>query len=162
VHRRWLLGLLLGAFLSRIVLLCVIGQPWDDARWKDWIWTWDTNGYVQHADDLADWHQDSPSFRLPGYPIFLLLTRDILGWPYAGTVVVQQVLSVANGLLIALILVPLIGRSALWGVAFVLFEPFSLFYSFKILPETVAIVCQILSTWLFLLALRKPFARQIL
>ncbi|NQS98373.1 MAG: hypothetical protein HQ591_07965 [candidate division Zixibacteria bacterium] len=161
-YTKILLTITISLLALRIVLVCIFGQPWEAEHWLKWVYTSDTRTYVEMSEDLADGDLDRPHKRILGYPLFLLLTKNLLGWTWFGTIILQQIIAAISGLLLVLILIPFLGRLAIWACVFFLIEPYSFFFSVNLQPETVFVFTQILATYLVFKLIGAPLKKYLL
>lgn len=92
--------LLIVALLAlRVASVLVLGKPENSTRWVDRVTFIDFWQYEDMADDFADGSWDSPSFRTPGYPLLMLLTRSLLPVEWLATVCIQQLVDATVALM---------------------------------------------------------------
>jgi len=88
------------ALLLRIAAVLSVGRPWSPDGWFEWVRpVSDSVGYMALSEDLSDGRMDEPSFRTPGYPLFLLATGTTETASPA-TILAQQLVSLCTALLI--------------------------------------------------------------
>ena len=136
-------------FFMRMLMLLVIGKPWNESNWKEWIWMPDTNSYINFANDLYNHTFHTLPFRLPGYPFFLMLTRNMLPVEWLGTILIQQGIMIFIAWLLYRIARRYTDTYSLLVPLFFLFEPATFMYSFKLLPESFMIL--LITTSVFLI-----------
>lgn len=130
--------LLPALLLLRIASLLLIGRP-ASPGWEGRIFYSDTNTYLYAAQDLADGEQDKPLYRTPGYPVFLLLTRDLAGPPWTATMVLHQIFEFLTALTVAAASTPFLGKTAgRWAGVYYLLLPSGLIYSSFMIPDVAA------------------------
>jgi hypothetical protein len=121
--------------LLRITGVLVIGDPGSES-WEQRIFYPDTGSYLTMVDDLADGTQDEPQYRVPGYPLLLLATRDLAGPRWTATMILHQGVDFLTALLVIAVCTPLIGRiGALWSGVYYLLLPSGILYSSYLIPD---------------------------
>lgn len=121
----------------RISLILVIGQPDDAKSWLDAITFVDSTLYIELADDLGDGSWDYPSFRTPGYPLFLLVTEKLLSSRWLATLIIHQLLDAFTALLCFLMARRVArGLFAAAAAAFYMILPSQVIWSTRVLPDT--------------------------
>jgi 4-amino-4-deoxy-L-arabinose transferase-like glycosyltransferase len=130
-------ALLPAVILLRMAGILFIGDP-GGASWESRIFYSDTGSYLTAAADLEDGTQNEPLYRVPGYPLFMLATRDLAGPGWTATMILQQVVDLLTALLVIAVSTPLIGRSrALWCGVYYLLLPSGVIYSSYLIPDTM-------------------------
>lgn len=136
--------------LLRIAALFVIGAPGSEA-WEGRISYTDTSSYLHATADLEDGTQDEPLFRTPGYPLFLIATRDIAGPRWTATMVLQQLADLITALVVIAASAPVLGRAgAAWAGALYLLLPSGIIYSSYLIPDVIVAMLIALSGLLWL------------
>lgn len=147
------------AFL-RMAAIVAVGSPFDTPSWPGAVLITDHESYMQLASDLMDGVQDSPAYRTPGYPLYMLLTMDLLPAPWLATVLLQQL---ADALVAAMCFLasrrvsgdlPALAASSLYMLL-----PSGLIWTSRVAPDVWAglFACASGSAWLA--AVRSPSPR---
>ncbi|UCC31077.1 MAG: glycosyltransferase family 39 protein, partial [Phycisphaerales bacterium] len=154
--------LIVSAAVHAVVLLVVLGRTGSIDGYA--FSSLDCGEFYKIAQKVAEhgvFSQDEApplkpdTWRTPGYPVFLAVFMFLLGDSTATLVVVQQVLSILNVLLLFWIAGPLMNtrRAMLVAVLFLL-EPYHLFYSLWLMSTTL-FVTVLLLTWFVWLRVLK-------
>ncbi len=137
----------------RIAGLFLVGDPWS-TEWEHRIFYSDTYSYLHAADELADGSQNMPLFRVPGYPLLLLGTRDLCGPAWTATMIIHQIADLLTALVVVAVSTPLLGKvRGIWSGAFYLALPSGILYSSFMIPD-ILVACLIALSGL--LWLRTP------
>jgi len=123
--------------LARLVALLVLGNPWGD-EWEQKIFYSDTNSYLYAADEISDGVQNKPLFRVPGYPLLILGTRDLIEPRWLATIL----LNLAADCLTAMVVIAMTGRllgrvAGFWTGAYYLLLPSCILYSIYVIPDVI-------------------------
>ncbi|NMC34342.1 MAG: phospholipid carrier-dependent glycosyltransferase [Veillonellaceae bacterium] len=123
--------------IKSILIICFL-SPSNMDQWISWIMLPDSRDYVYMADDFSDGHIDSVSFRTPVYPLFILLTQNLLSPRWLLTVLLQQLLVGLTAISCAYT-VSLFCRKWVALVAAVVYalSPLGFVQSLSILPDTL-------------------------
>jgi 4-amino-4-deoxy-L-arabinose transferase-like glycosyltransferase len=131
-------GFLFVLALLRAGAVVLIGRPDRQEQWFEKVTFADHASYEQLADDLRDGVQDAPAFRVPGYPVFMLLTRDLLPAPWLATVLVQQIVDALTALMCFLMARRIAGSApALLASSFYMLLPSELIWTSRVAPDVL-------------------------
>lgn len=154
--------LLASVFVFRLLLLFLIGNPFEYEKWFNWIWAGDSPSYLRFANVIYNQSFDFLPQRLPGYPLIILLTREVLGIEWLGTIILQQIISILSAWFIYKIVTRYINTNTLIAPLVFLFEPIGLIISFKILPEAFMVLAILATTYLIVKASSEYFIKKLL
>jgi len=134
----------------RIASVLVVGNPWGGG-WEGKIFYSDTNSYLYAADDISDGVQDQPLYRVPGYPLLILGTRDLIEPRWLATIL----LNLAADCLTAMVVIAMTGRlfgrvTGLWAGAYYLLLPSCVLYSTYVIPDVITACLIAVSGFLWL------------
>ena len=138
-----LLGLV---FLIRMLILYFLGKPYDTVHWNLWIRTGDTKSYIVFANEIYSGVIKSYPFRLPLYPIVMVITHSLFSLEWLGTILFHQIISLVTAWMIYKLILPYVKSAAIIASLIFLFEPASFIYSYLLLPETFMIFIQVAAT----------------
>lgn len=144
----------------RILFVIAVGLPYMTPDFKSWPMDDDSHQYVRYAIDLMDGGQDEAAVRMPLYPVLLAATWS-QRTPWLLTILIQQLMGLAIGVICWLIAASCSRRAALPAGLAAMLLPQHVFYSTRIMPDTMALVAVVCSGYLFLRSLYSRSPRSI-
>lgn len=130
-----LIVVILAARLGSIILH---GRPWEGEAWEHRIFYTDTNSYLYAAEELSDGVQDQPLYRVPGYPLLILGTRDLVAPRWLATILLNLAADCVSALVVATASGRFLGRrAALWSAVYYLMLPSGILYSAYVIPDVI-------------------------
>lgn len=151
----------IAVFLVRIILVMVVGRPFNSADWTSWTIDPDSHGYITMADDLYDGVQDVASTRTPFYPFFIAITRHLFGDSTLSVVLLQQVMDLATAAAVGL-MASSAGAAGGPAAGFYLLLPASMVNSSRILPDTLMTLLAAATGLLWIFAMKKHADKRVL
>lgn len=123
---------------ARLGSIFVHGRPWEGEAWEQRIFYTDTHSYLHAAADLSDGVQDQPLYRVPGYPLLILGTRDLMEPRWLATILFNFAADCISALVVATVSGRYLGRrTGLWSAAYYLLLPSGILYSAYVIPDVI-------------------------
>ncbi|NMC34341.1 MAG: hypothetical protein GYA36_18080 [Veillonellaceae bacterium] len=140
--------------LSRVFLAAVLEL--DTHSWQTVVMTSDGLGYLETAECIESSNSPTLLFRMPGYPVFLILLESIFSDEILASILLQQLMHLVIAIVaaqIAIIHKPDCNR--MWVMLCVLCTPVISIHTFLLLPDTLFLMFCCLGTWFAVLGTMK-------
>ena len=123
--------------VARVGFLLILGNPCEEG-WEEKIFYSDTYSYLYAAEELSDGVQDQPLYRVPGYPLLILGTRDLIEPRWLATILLNLAADCLSALVVITMTSRLLGRvTGLWAGAYYLLLPSGILYSTYVIPDII-------------------------